>query len=394
VKPAGAENDFNFGASKVEFVDGGKAMIVYGMEAPALVPMKSLAATAFGDPDVSVVSCIPLAGGREVALMGDDQIALWSLDGKRLAAPVGLENYSLGAAAAGAKDEVIVAAERGGWVDLYTRQGKFLRRIQSGARDRHGFVALSADGATLAALGAATLGVIAELREPVWNTALASDDGWLVAVAGNGSRIVTAGPNKILRSWSRGGAPADGISLKAGEQIPDRRLSGLSVSTNGDTIAVAEEGSALWLAYPADKSVRRVALAAASVAPLPDGSGFAIGLSDGTVVRVSRDGAMQGPPVKASDLGGVGRIVVAPDGQSFIAVEDDERHARRFAWDGRVLAGPYRAGQSELIIGAFFDGGPPKLIIRLAVATTGESLGVVDLTPPGVREVKSLDPPP
>src|SRR5207344_1106495 len=116
--------------------------------------------------------------------------------------------------------------------------------------------------------------------------------------------------------------------------------------TEGDTIAVAEEGSAVWLADPADKSVRRVTLAARSVAPLPDGAGFAIGLADGTAVRLSRDGAV--PTVKASELGGVGRIVVAPDGQSFIAVEDDERQARHLAWDGRVLAGPYRSGPSEM----------------------------------------------
>ena len=127
---------------------------------------------------------------------------------------------------------------------------------------------------------------------------------------------------------------------------------------------------------------------------LPDGSGFAIGLADGTVARISRDGAVQGTPFKASDLGGVGRIVVAPDGQSFIAVEDDERHSRHFAWDGKVLAGPYRAGQSELISGAFFYDGSPKLIVRSGGTTANERFGVVDLTPPGVRNVKSLDPPP
>jgi hypothetical protein len=196
-----------------------------------------------------------------------------------------------------------------------------------------------------------------------------------------------------LRSWSRDGAEADSIPLKAGEQVPGRRLSGLAVSTNGDAIAVADEGSAVWLAYPADKSVLRIALAARSVAPLPDGTGFAVGLADGTVVRISRDGTVREPPFKASDLGAVGRIVVAPDGQSFIAVDGDEGQACHLAWDGRVLAGPYRLGPSEMISGAFFHEGSPKLIIRSVGSTADKSFGVVNLAPPGQRQVNSLDPP-
>jgi hypothetical protein len=393
LKPVGAENGLDLPGSKVEFVDGGDALILYGMAAPVLVRLKSLASTAFGDPGGSVDWFAALAGGREVAHLGGDRIALWSLDGKPLTKPVGLKNYSLGAAAAGAKDEVIVAAERGGWVDLFTKEGKFMRRVQSGARDRRGVVALSADGATVAALGSDELGVITELRGRTWSTALPSDGGPLVAVAGNGSRIVTAESNTGLRSWSRDGAEADSIPLKAGEQVPGRRLSGLAVSTNGDAIAVAEEGSAVWLAYPADKSVRRMALAARSVAPLPDGTGFAIGSADGTVVRLSRDGTVREPPFKAFDLGAVGRIVVAPDGQSFIAVDGDEGQACHLAWDGRVLAGPDRAGPSETISGAFFHEGAPKLIIRSVGSTADKSFGVANLAPPGQRQLNSLDPP-
>ena len=196
-----------------------------------------------------------------------------------------------------------------------------------------------------------------------------------------------------MRSWSRDGAEAGSIPLKAGEQVPGRWLSGLAVSTNGDAIAVADEGSAVWLADPADKSVRRVALAARSVAPLPDGTGFAVGLTDGTAVRLSRDGTVREPTVKASEPGSVGRIVVAPDGQSFIAVDGDERQAGHLAWDGRVLAGPYRSGQSEMISGAFFHEGSPRLIVRSVGSTADESFGVVNLAPPGQRQVNSLDPP-
>jgi hypothetical protein len=393
LKPVGAENGLDLPGSKVEFVEGGDAVILYGMAAPVLVHLKSLAATAFGDPGVSVDRFAALAGGREVAHLDGDRIALWSLDGKPLTKPVGLENYSLGAAAAGAKDELIVAAERGGWVDLFTKEGKFVRRVQSGARDGRGFVAVSADGTTVAALGSGELGVITEPRGRAWSTALPS--GWepLIAVAGNGSRIVTAESTTSLRSWSRDGAQADSIPLKVGEQVPGRRLSGLAVSTTGDAIAVAEEGSAVWLVDPADKSVLRVALAARSVASLPDGTGFAIGLADGTAVRISRDGTVREPPVKASELGAVGRIVVAPDGQSSIAVEGDEGQARHLAWDGRILAGPYRAGQSEMISGAFFHEGSPRLIIRSVGATADERFGVVNLAPPSQRQVKSLDPP-
>ncbi len=160
LKPAGAENGLDLMGSKVEFVEGGDALIVYGMGAPVLVRLKSLAATAFGDPAASVDRFAALPGGREVASLARDRIALWSLDGKPLTKPVGFENYSLGAAAAGAKDDVIVAAEQGGWIDLFTKEGKFMRRLQSGVRDHSGFVAVSADGATVAALGSDGLGVI------------------------------------------------------------------------------------------------------------------------------------------------------------------------------------------------------------------------------------------
>ena len=391
LKPAGAENGLDLPGTRVEFVEGGDALILYGMTAPVLVGLKSLAATAFGDPAVPVDRFAALAGGREVAHLDGDRIALWSVAGKKLTEPVGLENYSLGAATAGAKDDVIVAAEQGGWVDLFTKEGKFMRRVQSGARGERGLVAVSADGATVAALGADELGVIPRGR--AWSIALPSDSAPLLAVAGNGSRIATADSDTSVRSWSRDGAQAGSIPLKAGGQAPSRRLSGLAVSTNGDAVAVAEEGSAVWLADPADRSVRRVALAALSVAPLPDGNGFAVGLTDGTAVRLSRDGAVREPTVKASEPEGVGRIAVAPDGQSFIAVDYDEAQARHLAWDGKVLAGPYRSGQSEMIGGAFFHEGSPRLIVRSVGSTADERFGVVDLTPPGQRQVKSLDPP-
>jgi hypothetical protein len=390
------EDGFKFWASKAEFVDGGDAMILCGMKSLAtLVRMKSLAPTDLGDPGAAVMGCAPLAGGRQIALLADDRIALWSLDGKRLSRPAGLENYRLGAAVAGAQDDVIVAAERGGWVDLYTKAGKFMRRIQSGARGRPGVVALSADGATLAALGSDGLGVIAQLRGHAWAAAppTESEMGSLIAVAANGSRIVAEAPSGTLRRWSRDGTEVDSIPLKAGGEVPGRWISGLAVSTNGDAVAVAEKGSAVWLADPADKGVLRVALAARSVAPLPDGSGFAIGLADGTVVRLARDGTVRGSAVKASEPEPVGRIVVAPDGQSFIAVEADESHARHLDWDGKVLAGPYRAGQSEMIIGAFFDAGSPRLISKTVGSATDESFAIVNLAPPGEREVAPLEPP-
>jgi hypothetical protein len=126
---------------------------------------------------------------------------------------------------------------------------------------------------------------------------------------------------------------------------------------------------------------------------LPDGTGFAIGLADGTAVRISRDGTVPEPPFKAFELHAVDRIVVAPDGQSLIVVDGDERNARHLAWDGKVLAEPYRAGQSETISGAFFHGGSPKLILRKVSSTSDESFAVVNLASPGARQVTSLEPP-
>src|SRR5262249_26467030 len=162
--------------------------------------------------------------------------------------------------AAGAKDDVFVAAERSGWIELYSKEGKFIRRVQSGVRDTRGYVAVSADGATLAALGTVELGVIGGLGARAWGTAPPQDIGSLVAVAGNGSRIAIEAPKQTVRSWTRDGAETGSIALRVGEQVPGHPLSSIAVSTTGDTIAVAEEGVAVWLAYPADNSARRVAL--------------------------------------------------------------------------------------------------------------------------------------
>jgi len=84
---------------------------------------------------------------------------------------------------------------------------------------------------------------------------------------------------------------------------------------------------------------------------------------------------------------------VAPDGQSFIAVEGDEGQARQLAWDGRVLAGPYRTGQSELIVGAYFSAAAPRLLVRTDSATPGEAVGVVIFSPPGERQMIALESP-
>ena len=222
LQPAGVENDFDLPGSKVDFVEGGDALILYGMTTPVLVRMKSLANTAFGDPATSVDRFAPLPGGREVAILAGDRIALWSLDGKPITKPIGLEYYRLVAAAAGAKDEVIVSAERGGWIELFTREGKFLRRVQSGTLGGNGFVALSADGGTIAAVGGNALGVIPDTTGRAWSTTLPLQAEPLVAVAGNGSRIVAADSKTSVRSWSRDGTgPTPSLSRRASRFRPD-----------------------------------------------------------------------------------------------------------------------------------------------------------------------------
>ena len=172
-------------------------------------------------------------------------------------------------------------------------------------------------------------------------------------------------------------------------------LMGLAVSTDGDTIAVADEKSAVWLVRPADMSVQRVALPAAtrSIAALPDNAGFAAGMVDGTVVRIAGDGNLRGPPLKASEVRGVGRIVVAPDGQSFIVVEGDESSARHLAWDGKVLGGPFQA--IAAIKGAFFRGVAPVLVMawRDTGRTAEDVFSLMELAESGARRDQSFDRP-
>jgi hypothetical protein len=333
-------------------------------------------------------------------LSADGEVSLWSTDGKRLVAPTGLENYAFGAGAAGADGELIVAAARGGWVDIFTRQGTFQRRVQAGTRGSGfvGNIALSADGAVVAAFNSATLGVISPTGGRLWGAAHPYDgtQDFFVAVAADGSRIAAAGPDTQLRSWARDGSAATSFDLRAGDQRAGR-LMGLAVSTGGDAIAVADEKPALWIAYPTDKRVQRVPLrsGASSVAALPDGAGFAVGLVDGSVQRIGRDGAIIGALVKGTDQGSAARIVVAPDGKSLVVVDGDEISARHLAWSGEVLTGPIRVSRYEHIQGAFFENGAPSLIVawRSSDSTIPDTFQVVDFAAPTKRQARSLDRP-
>ena len=381
-----------------EFVAGGDALIVYGINKPVLIRMGPLTSTAFGDADIDWAQFVSLAGGRHVAVLGADRAALWSDDGKRLIAPAGFENYGFGVAAAGADDEAIIAAQRGGWVDLYTREGKFVRRVQSGTWGSPGQVAVSADGTVVAAFAGAELGVLAQPGGRLWGASYRSEglQDTFVAVSADGNRIAAAGPGIALRSWSRDGGNVVTFALSVGGQEPGR-FNGLAVSTGGDAIAMADEKSAVWIAYTADGRVLRVTVAAGAhcVAALPDGSGFAVGLDDGTVVRMGRDGAILGAPLKAVELGAVYRIVVAPDGQSLIVVvEGDDDFARHLSWDGKILAGPLQAYRDEKIKGAFFQGSAPMLITVSLTTTAFNPVSLVDFATPGKsRTRRPLDQP-
>lgn len=196
-----------------------------------------------------------------------------------------------------------------------------------------------------------------------WRAAFPGEDfgHQFMAIAGNGSRVVASGPDNTLRTWSRDGGDAGTYKLAADGKIPGRSA-GLAVSPEGDTIVVTDENAA-WFAWPADGSVRRVALPGEPRVVVPLAHGFAFGLADGRVVRLGRDGSPEGEPIKGSEFGGVGLIAVADDGQSFMVVEEDQVSVRQLDWNGRVLAGPFRTSQPDRIRAAFFEFGRAMLIL-------------------------------
>ena len=361
----GPLGDFDLMATDVEFIDGGNAAILAGMTAPVVVRMTGLTVKPFVGPDGTVARFVALAGGHRLVTLNSDGVTLWSDDGKRLIAPAGFENYAFDALAAGTDDEAIVSATRGGWIDLFTKQGKFVRRFQSGSGGPAGKVAVSADGNVVAALGSTELHTLIRPQARTWQATIPAEGSsdMCLAMATTGNRVVTAGPDATVRSWSRDGGDLTTQALEA-DGLKPGRLAAVAVSPQGDAIAVAAEEKAIWLVRNGDSSVRRITLPARprAVAPLPQG-GFVAGLTDGTIARLSRDGALEGTPVKASEFEGVGRITVAPDGQSLIVVEEDEISARHLDWNGQVLAGPFRANPSDRIKGAFFDLGRIMLIL-------------------------------
>jgi hypothetical protein len=383
VQPAGLSADEDLPATDVAFIDGGNAAILTGMADPVVVGMASLASKPFANLEINATHFLALSGGRRLMTLDDNGVALWSDAGKQLIAPATFENYAINTAAAGANNEAIVAAGRGGWIDLFTKEGAFVRRVQSGTAGPWGRIAVSADGDVVSALGRTELYTLIRPEARAWRATIPFDQSQrqFVATAATGNRIAAVGPGPSVLTWSRDGGDVTTYVLEADGQRPDRPA-GFALSPEGDAMALVDERAAIWLIRAADRSVRRVALPARSwvVAPLPQG-GFAAGLADGTIVRLSPDGTFVGPPVKAAEFGGVGLIAVAPDGESFIVVEDDELSVRHLDWNGKVLAGPLRTSRSDRIQAAFFRHDRPVLILAPDKSSifAGDGLALVDL---------------
>jgi WD40 repeat protein len=346
----------------VAYIDGGDAAIVFGMTAPAVVRMAGLASKPFGGPEISVARLVALSGGRRILTLDGDRVALWSSEGKQLIAPTGFLNYVLDGAAAGADSEAIVAALRSGWVDLFTKRGEFVRRVQFGLRGA-GDVAISADCTIVAAFDGTEISTLIRPTAMTWRAAMPGTDlgHQFIAIAGNGSRVLAAGPDNTVRTWSHDGGDARTYKLAADGQTLGRPH-GLAVSSESDTIVVTDVEAA-WFARSADGRVRRVELPGQPRVVVPLARGFAFGLADGRIVRLGRDGVPEGEPIKGSEFGGVGQIAVANDGQSFMVVEDDQVSVRQLDWNGQVLAGPFRTSHPDRIRGVFFDSGRAMLIL-------------------------------
>lgn len=380
--------------TEVEYIDGGDAAIVFGMSAPVVVRMAGLATKPFGGPEINVARFVALSGGRRVLTLDRDRVALWSSDGKQLIAPTGFLNYGFTSAAAGADGEAIIAAVQASWVDLFTKQGEFVRRVQFGLRGS-GTVAVSADGTLVAAFDGYEISTLIRPTARTWRAAMPGSDfgHQMIAIPGNGSRVVAAGPDNTVRSWSREGDDLSTYKVEADGQALVRPHE-LAVSPDGDTIVVTDEQAA-WLVWPADGRVRRVALPGQPRVVVPLAQGFAFGLADGRIVRLGRDGSPEGEPIKASEFGGVGDIAVADDGQSFMVVEDDQISVRQLDWNGQVLAGPFRTSQPDLIRGAFFEFGRAMLILWLDKSNVlaGDNLALTPLLGAAASGYTYFEPP-
>lgn len=382
LRPVGTSADESLPATDVTFIDGGNAAVLTGMTEPVVVRMTGLASKPFAGVEINAIRFTALSGGQRLMTLDDNGLALWSDAGKQLVAPARFENYAFNSAAAVADNEAIILAARRGSIDLFTKEGAFVRRVQSGT-EGPGKIAVSADGDVVSALGGTRLYTLIRPQARTWHATipLGQPQREFVAMAASGNRIAAVGRGSSVHTWSRDGGDFTTYVLEADGQLP-RRPAALAVSAEGDAIALTDERSAIWLIRTADRSVRRVALPARSwvVVPLPQG-GFAAGLADGTILRLANDGTSAGAPVKAAEFGGVGQIAVAPDGESFIVVEDDELSARHLDWNGKVLAGPLRASQSDRIKAAFFHHDRAILIVAQHPSNTfaGYGLALLDL---------------
>jgi hypothetical protein len=353
-------------ATGAMFAAGGARLLVWGMEKPDLIDMTTMKVTPLAETRALPIAMTVLDGGSGLAgFDAEGGVALWDGDGRLVFEQPAADNLRFGHAEPGATNEAVVVAKRAGWVDLYSKDGRFLRRIQTGAVDEWGAVALSPDGGAVAAYGSGTLGVVSADGAKRWTSIHApyGSQDFFVAIAADGGRVATLGPNAELRSWTGDGRAGPPLGLAAAGHETGR-VAALAMTPKGDALAVADDRGAVWLADPADGRVRRVAVPgpARAVAALADGAGFVVGLANGSILRLGRDGAPIGDPVKAAEWGPIGRVVPAPDGQSLVVVEADDTIARHLSWDGRALAPPFRARVFERIVAAYFHAGEPVLL--------------------------------
>jgi hypothetical protein len=373
IKPAGGRALMTVGFA---YLPGGGRVLRWGGEKPSMLRIgQGLTSTelAFGS---EVQPLAVMADGETVAAADAfDRIALWSVEGKRLGEPAALDNWQPVAAQPGAKGEIVVLAQRYGTVDLFTKAGTFVRRIQSGSKEADAGVALSGDGSLVASFNLGTLGVIgadgaARRWSRIWEYYGGQD--YFVALAADGSRVVTVGPGTELRSWSADGGPNALPPLRDGGIVPGRVRS-LAVSGDGALIAVGDERGSLWLVAPATGALSRLvgATAVTALAFSPDGAMLAVGDKNGMVRLLGRDGRPAAAPFRGAEWGGVARLVFAPEGNKVIVVEEDERAARVLALDGRPLEGPFRTLLGQRIVGGYFS--PAGTMLITGYRTDGAS---------------------